>query len=143
MAGFNKEKGRKGLAWISFIFAIVGGAAIAATFIGDWIRSLLGMLPGWVAALAIAAAVASMLIDIFLDGEPNQIALYSALTLPTLARATSGKLSGNVTHVSGQVAGGVNSGLSSWLGVSSTLATAVICTVIALLMARRVIRKGR
>jgi small neutral amino acid transporter SnatA (MarC family) len=143
VAGFNKEKGRKALAWISFGFALVAGTAMAASPVGGWIRSLLGMAPGWVAALLLAAAVVSMAVDVFVDGEPNQLALYCILALPTLARATTGKLSANVTQASSSATASVNGGVHSWLGVSSTLGTFVICTVIALLMARRVIRKGR
>jgi hypothetical protein len=141
--GFNKEKGRKVLAWVSFVFALVGGTAAAATFLGGWIRELLGAMPPWVSALLIVAAVVSMAMDIFNDSEPNQLALYCALALPSLARASSGKLSATVTQVSGQVTGSVNGGLSAWLGVTSELAVAIICATIALLMARRVIRKGR
>lgn len=141
--GSSKEKGRKALAWISFVFALVGGTAAAATFLGEWARALFAMFPAWVPALAFVAALVSMAIDIFNDSEPNQLALYCALALPTLARASSGKLSSEVTQASGQLMGSVNGGLSVWLGVTSALATAAICTVVALLMARRVVRKAR
>ena len=40
--GFNKEKGRKILDWVSFGFALVAGAAAAATFIGDLIAGAFG-----------------------------------------------------------------------------------------------------
>jgi hypothetical protein len=143
MAGGNKEKGRKILAWISFGFALVAGTASAATFLGTWTRGLLGAFPTWVPALLLVAAVVAMAIDIFNDGEPNQMAVYCALALPSLARSASGQLSSNVTSLSAQLTGTVNGGLSAWLGVTSELAVAAICATISLLMARRVIRKGR
>lgn len=140
--GFNKEKGRKALAWISFGFALVAGTAASATFVGSWIDSLFGFFPTWVSALALGAAVVALAIDLFVDGEPNKVAVYVAIALPSLARTSPGRLGGTVTDLAGQLLASVNGFLGVWLGVASALATAAICTAVALLMARRVVTKG-
>lgn len=136
-----KAKGVKALAWISFGFAIVGGAALASTVVGGFIRSALGIFPDWVAPLAAAGAAVAMGIDLFVDGEPNKIALYMAIALPSLAAAVPGKLGDTVSNLAGQALSSVNGGLTSWLGVTSSLAIAATCVVVSLLMARRVVTK--
>jgi hypothetical protein len=141
--GGNKEKGIKALAWISYGFAVVGGAAVASTFVGDWISGFVGIFPGWVAIVAFVGAFVAMAIDLFVDGIPNQAALYSAIALPSLARAVPGKLSTTVTDLSTKALTQVNSSLGAWLGTSSALGVAVAAVVVSLLMARRVIAKGR
>jgi hypothetical protein len=140
--GFNKEKGIKALAWISYGLAVISGAALVTTFLGGWITGFVGLFPGWVAAIATAALVVGMGIDLFIDGIPNQVALYSAMLIPSLARAVPGKLGDTVGNLSAQLRDSVNGSLSTWLGVSSSLGVAIGCAVIALLMARRVIQKG-
>jgi hypothetical protein len=143
VGGLNKEKGRKALAWISFGLAVIAGAAIVATFVGGFIAGLVGWFPSWVAIAAFAGAFVAMAIDLFVDGEPNQVALYSAMALPSLARAVPGRLSDTVTQMSGQALSQVNKSLGEWLGTSSAVGVAIACVVVSLLMARRVVAKGR
>ncbi len=140
--GFSKEKGRKALAWISFGFALVGGTAASATFVGDWVDALFGFFPTWVSALALAGAVIALAIDLFVDGEPNKVAVYSAMALPSLGRTSPGRLGDTVTDLGGQLLASVNDFLGEWLGVTSAIATAAVCAAVALLMARRVVTKG-
>lgn len=140
--GFSKEKGRKALAWISFGFALVGGTAASATFAGDWIDALFGFFPTWVSALALAGALSALAIDLFVDGEPNKVAVYSAIALPSLARTSPGKLGDTVTELGSWLLSSMNALLGEWLGVTSAVATAAICAAVALLMARRVVTKG-
>ena len=141
--GFNKEKGIKALAWISYGLAVVGGAALAATFLGGWISGLVGIFPNWVAIVAFVGAFVAMAVDLFVDGIPNQMALYTAIALPSLARAVDGRLSDTVTQVSGPALAQVNNSLGVWLGTSSALAVAAVAVVASLLVARRVVAKGR
>jgi hypothetical protein len=88
--GINKQKGIKALAWISFILAVTGGAAVAGTFLGDWVSGLIGFFPGWIGVVILAGAFTAMAIDLFVDGIPNQVALYTAMALPSVARAVPG-----------------------------------------------------
>ena len=141
--GINKEKGIKALAWISYGLAAIAGAAVVTTFLGGWISGLVGLFPGWVAAVATAGLVVAMGIDLFIDGIPNQVALYSAMVIPSLARAVPGKLGDTVGALAQSLRDSVNSSLSTWLGVSSSISVAIGCAVVSLLMARRVIQKAR
>lgn len=140
--GGSKEKGRKALAWISFGFAVIGGAAIVATFIGGFIAGLVGIFPSWVAIAAFVGAIVAMVIDLFVDGEPNTIALYTAMVVPSLARAVPGQLSDTVTQASGSALDQVNQTLGMWLGTSSAIGIAVACVIVSLLMGRRVVARG-
>jgi hypothetical protein len=141
--GFNKEKGIKALAWISFTLAAVGGAALASTFIGTWTAALLGVFPSWVGILIVAGGFVAMAIDLFVDGIPNQVALYTAIGLPVVARSVPGRLGDTVTDLSGRLLGSLQGALGDWLGTSSALGMAVVSVVVSLLMARRVIAKTR
>lgn len=141
--GANKEKGRKALAWISFGFAAVAGVAVAATFVGAMFSGLLGMFPGWVPAVALAGAAIAMGIDLFIDGEPNQVALYTVMALPTLARSAPGRFGDEVTRLGDNLLASVTGQLGLWLGVTSAIGVAAACGVIAYLMGRRVVAKGR
>ncbi len=143
MRGGNKEKGIKALAWISYGLAVIGGAALAATFVGGMVANVVGFFPAWVAIVLFAAGFAAMAVDLFVDGIPNQVALYTAIALPSLARSVPGKLSGTVTDMSRQALAQVNDGLGAWLGTSSALGVALASVVVSLLMARRVVAKGR
>lgn len=141
--GFNKEKGIKALAWISFVLAAVGGAALAGTFLGDWISALLGFFPDWVGILVLTGAFVALAIDLFVDGIPNQVALYTAMSLPAVARAVPGRLGDTVTDLSRQLLASLNGALGEWLGTTSTVGLAVVSVAVSLLMARRVIAKSR
>ena len=141
--GINKEKGIKALAWISYGLAAIAGAAVVTTFLGGWISGLVGLFPGWVAAVVTAGLVVAMAIDLFIDGIPNQVALYSAMVIPSLARAVPGRLGDTVGGLAQSLRDSVNSSLSTWLGVSSSISVAIGCAVVSLLMARRVIQKAR
>jgi hypothetical protein len=143
MRGGNKEKGIKILAWISFGLAVIGGAALSATFVGGIVANVMGILPGWVSIVLFAAGFVAMAVDLFVDGIPNQVALYTAIVLPSLARSVPGRLSGTVTDLSRQALAQTNDALGVWLGTSSALGLAAAAVVVSLLMARRVVQKGR
>lgn len=138
--GGGAAKGRKILAWISYGFAIVGGAALVATGL---ITFFTGLVPGWVSAILFAGLFCAMAVDIIIDGEPNRLALISAMVLPSLAATVNGQLSTVVGQFARQVLTSVNAGLGSWLGVSgSGWAVAVMCIALAMIIARRVVAKG-
>jgi predicted MFS family arabinose efflux permease len=137
----GSDKGRKVRAWISFGLAVIGGAAIVATFVGGAIAGLVGFFPSWVAIAAFVGALVAMTIDLIIDGEPNRIALCTAMVLPSLARAVPGKLSDTVTQASSSAHDQVNQSLGVWLGTSSAIGIAVACVIVSLLMGRRVLAK--
>jgi hypothetical protein len=137
----SREKGRRVLAWISFGLAAIGGSALGASFVGGVIAGTVKIFPVWVATVCFVGFAGAMCVDLFLDGEPNLVALYAAMTLPSLARAVPGKLGVSATHVAQTLLMQVNKALGEWLGTSSAIGIAVVCCVVSLLTARRVIAK--
>jgi hypothetical protein len=141
--GTNKEKGRKVLAWVSFGFAVAAGAGAAFTFIGSWIAGILGFFPApWLPPLLLAAAVVTMAMDIFVDSEPNQAALYTAMIVPSLAAASSGRLADTVRQGAGQIQTQLALGIGDWLGVSAGFGFVLVAGAVSILMGRRVVAKG-
>lgn len=139
---FVRERGTLILAWISWFMAAAGGSAIAATFIGGAISGTIGIFPAWIATVAFGVGVVAMALDMVLDGIPNRLAIWMAITLPSVARAVPGRLSAEVTHISQQILAAINQWLGVWVGTTSTIGVAAAAVGIALLMARRVIAKG-
>lgn len=141
--GASKEKGRKVLAWVSFAFAVAAGAGAAFTFVGSTIGSVLGFFPlPWLPALLLVGAVVTMAMDIFVDSEPNQAALYTAMIVPSLAAASSGRLADTVSQGAGQIQTQLALGMGDWLGVSAGFGFVVVTAAASILMGRRVVAKG-
>jgi hypothetical protein len=142
MFGRHQAKGIKILAWISYLLAVVGGAALANTVVGQLIGGIIGWFPPWVAQVGFAGGVTAMAVDLICDGIPNRLAVWMGILLPSLATSIEGKLGTTVTNISAQMLGQIDGGLRSWLGTSSALGIAACAVVISLLVARRVIHKG-
>lgn len=130
------------LAWISEAAALVGGAALMTTFAGGWIAALVGLFPGWVASAALGIGVLAGGLDMALDGIPNRLAIWMSILLPSMALAVGGKLGATVRDVAHSISAAANQEMGSWLGQKSTVAIAAFGITAALLMAKRVIRKG-
>lgn len=146
MAGSSyREKGRKYLAWASFGLALVAGTAIAATFLGGWISGLLGIFPWWIAAAAVLANVVLIGRDLFMDGEPNFIALYMAMGLPSLALAAGGKFSAAVGNLADKILTQANKVVGEWFGVHGAvpaIAVAAVCVLVSLLLGQRMVTRS-
>ena len=139
-------KSIKALAWASFVIAVAAGALLPGTFIGDWVRTAFGWLP-WgpvIPIIVLIVGVVAAFLDCYLDLEPNQVAVYAALLLPTIASTISGGLAGGVRNLANTVLDAVDQWLfkasPDGLG-SSALAIATAFAVV--LMANRVVKKSR
>lgn len=141
MRGANREKGIRALAWISYVFAVVGGAAITDTGVGHTITAVVAWLPAWAATLACVGGAVAMAVDLLVDGIPNRLAVWLGILLPSVAAAVPGKLSTTVVDLSGKMLTAVSGGMRTWLGTSSALGLALGAVAISLLVARRVIVK--
>jgi hypothetical protein len=144
-----QEKGTTVLAWLSFFFAVLGGTAGAGMFLGTAVRfslGLLGELPwAWTSAipavLLVGLAIA-VFIDLLLDLEPNQTAVYSAIFIPSVASAAPGGFGDRITRWTNDLMGWAGGHLSAELGSGAPTVVAMGCIVAALVMARRVIKKS-
>lgn len=134
-------RGLKVLAWLNWVIAVYGGTMLAGTFIGGWIASMAGFIPG-VAPAALFVAVVVMAVDIFIDWIPNQGAIWTAIFIPSVARGAHGRLGDWVRQESQRLTHAVSPHVVEWMGPLPALTLALTAIVAAVLMSRRVVRKG-
>jgi hypothetical protein len=142
-----RQKGVTAMAWLSFLLAIVGGAALTATFVSSWAVAIVGWIPGHtythaIALIVLVVEVVLLIRDIWMDGEPNHVALWVAITAPTVARMVSGKLAAKVSHLSHQLLEQLNPTLTGWLGTTAALAIAGATIAAAMVLAQRAVSRG-
>ena len=73
---------------------------------------------------------------------PNTAAIWSALTMPTIAASVSGRLGDEVSHWCGELLDLIDGWLHEWITDSST-GLAIGCIGVALVMSKRVIKKSK
>jgi hypothetical protein len=138
-----QQKGIKGLAWTSFAIAVVGGTLAPQMFLGKVIQGFLGLWPWpWIPPVLLAATIVAVAVDIFIDLTPNQAAIWSALTMPTIAASVKGRLGDTVSGWCQQLLDLIDGWLHAWITDSST-GLAVACIAASLIMARRVVKKSK
>jgi hypothetical protein len=138
-----QQKGIKGLAWASFVIAVVGGTLAPQMFLGKLIQGFLGLWPWpWIPPVLLAATIVAVGIDIFIDLTPNQAAIWSALTMPTIAASVKGKLGDTVSGWCQALLDEIDGWLHTWITDSST-GLAIACIAASLIMARRVVKKSK
>lgn len=140
--GGASGKGRNVLSWISLGAGLIGGSALAATFVGALIAGFVGLFPAWIASGLFAVGLIALVLDCALDRTPNRLAIWMAILLPSIARAIDGKLGQAVRDLAGRVSDAANAQIGAWLGDSSVVAIAAFGVAVALLVAKRVVRKG-
>lgn len=139
-----RKKGMTVLAWASFIVAIAGGALAADMWIGKAVGKFVHAFPlPWLAAVLLVVAFLGTVIDLCIDGEPNQLAIYAVILMPSFAAATGGGLARSVTSWSGSVLAWIDQDMSAWLGTASSTGLAVAAIASAILMSRRVVKKSK
>lgn len=139
-----RRRGMTALAWCSFVVAVAGGALAADMWIGETVATIVHAIPvPWLAAVLLVVAFLGTCLDLFIDGEPNQLAIYAAILMPSFAAATGGGLARSVTSWSGNVLAWIDKDLSSWLGTASSTGLAAGAIVAAIMMSRRVVKKSR
>jgi hypothetical protein len=137
-----QKRGITGLAWASAVVALVGGTLAVGTWMGDVLRFFLGLPPwDWFPPVLLVAAVIGIGVDIFIDLEPNQVAIAGFLLGPTIASATPGKLGAKITEGMKALLDWIDQPLAEWVGTDSSTGLAIACIVAAILMAKRVVRK--
>lgn len=150
MKGFKSvhAKSIKALAWVSMVIATADGVLLAGTFVAKWIHTGLKLIPEpWrtiVVVIVIIGGLVAAFLDCWLDLEPNQVAIWAALLLPSIAKNVSGGVAQWVQDVSTTVLHAIDQWLfkaaPAGLGSSSL---AIAFAVGALLMANRVVKKSR
>lgn len=146
MKGLKKvvrPKGIKVLAWTSSAAAVVGGPLVAGMFIGDVIDTVLTAIPwSWIPPVLLGVLVVMLVRDLVVDWEPNRQAIWSMLLMPSVARATPGKLGDRIGEWTGAALEMVAAPLREWLGTGSPIALALFVGAVAVLLAQRSIQAG-
>ncbi|TBL44226.1 hypothetical protein EYA84_01940 [Verrucosispora sp. SN26_14.1] len=136
-----RSKGVKVLAWTSMGTALVGGPLVAGMFLGDAIDTVLEAIPwGWIPPVVLGVLVVLLLRDMLLDWEPNRMAIWSLLLIPSVARATPGRLGDRIDEWTGAALELVAEPLRVWLGTSSPIALALFVGATAILLAQRSVK---
>ncbi len=119
----------KGLAWISFVGAIIAGAGLAATS------------AGLVQILAVIAALVVLAMDIAKDRTPNQSAVIVAVVLPSLIVGMNGKLADTIDRWLSELWANVQGPLGEWAGTPSAFGVAAVVVTVSVLISRRAMPK--
>ena len=131
------------LAWVGYIFALAGAAALPATFLGSWIAWCVSHVWGWVGPALLLAGAVSITLDIALDLVPNRLAVWCTIAMPSIAAGIDGKdgepgkLATKVGDASDWILPTVNDRLGSWLGTTSTIGICIGAIGAAWLVSRR------
>lgn len=141
--GSFKRRGITALAWSNFAVGATGGALIAGSYAGKLIRGIFAAVPlSWLASVAVFVGVLSIAIDIFIDGTPNQVAIWGALAIPSVATASPGSLGNSITTATQTLLDVIGGWLAPVIGTGAGTGLAVAATAAALLMMRRVNAKA-
>lgn len=134
-------KGVPYLAWASFILALTGGTILPGTPFGKAvIRSIDSFAWDWLPAVVFCAGIVGVILDLRRDLIPDRVAVYFAGIAPTVAGAVSGKLADKVTDFGDWVAGWSTGWLVEWSGIVKPAHIAILCMVLAQVIAQRVMR---
>jgi hypothetical protein len=143
------SKAKKIAGWFVYVLAIATSTLLVGTFVADWYRDLIGLLPtAWTIGVCVNAGVVMAiisLIDVLKDLWPNQPAVFSALALPTVLSAISGGFAEWITSGADWVFGLIDQWLKEavpdGLGLGSDL-IAIAFVVATVMLATRFNSKG-
>lgn len=134
-------KGKNGLAWISYGSGAVGGSALASTFVGGWIGDLCALASKFTTVLVVLMLV-GMFVDLLIDRTPNRLAVWVSILLPSMAQGVDGQVGAGIRSVATGITQHAQALTTEWFGIASMLGLAALGISIALLVARRVVKKG-
>ena len=142
-------KAKKIAGWFVYVLAIATSALLVGTFVADWYRDLIGLLPtAWTIGFCVIAGVVLAIvsiIDVLSDLWPNQPAVFSALALPTVLSAISGGFADWITSFADWVFALLDQWLKEavpdGLGLGSDL-IAIAFLVATVMLAQRFNSKG-
>ncbi len=130
------------MAWASFGFSVLGGALAPGMWLGDAFSSVIGVL-GWLTPLAFIVLLAFAVRDFGMDGEPNKLAVYSAMLLPSLAAATPGAIGVWIAQRCQDLVGWASAPLTEALGSGSATVLTLSLLAVSVIFAQRAVKGGK
>jgi hypothetical protein len=140
-----------GLCWTSFIFALVGGAAMLGTFVGDlfgWAGGLKGITIKGVPVITLVLIVGIVILglaglrDILRDNVPNRTAVWAAILVPCLARGAGGWFATKTGATSQQVVAQASPHAAGAFNVPLLYILAIVGVLGALVLAKGSVKPG-
>lgn len=87
------EKASDLMAWLAFLAAALGGIAASATWVGDWIAGIIGILPDWGCWVVFVGLSAMIVRDLLDNGVPNKLAtVYFTIIWPSSTMPLDGRI---------------------------------------------------
>lgn len=144
------SKGKKIAGWVVYVLAIATSTLLVGTFLADWYRSVIGLLPsGWTIGFCVIAGVVLVmiaLVDVLNDLWPNQGAVYCTLALPTVISAISGGfaawIDGGADWVFGLVDQWMREAVPSGMGLGNDMIAIAFLVLVVMLAQRFNSKKG-
>jgi hypothetical protein len=146
------EKVNNGMAWASFIFAVLGGLTATGTFAGKFVGKIVHGLPIWIILPVALAVLWFIFSDLKDDGVPDRLrTIYMTIFWPSWLLGAQGKLAkyvnGWIYHMNGWIDKKVGPWISDHPSHTGThaLMTALSLTfiVLAVLQAHRYYSKNK
>jgi hypothetical protein len=129
------------LAWLSLAFALVGGAAASACWVGGLVKGVAGALPFHIGlTVAVVLAIAGIC-DLVSDLFPNRFAVYAAIFLPSLFLLVGGRVGTTVHGWSDAINAWSHQNMGALLGEGSATAVATLCITGAVMLSNKVVAK--
>lgn len=141
-----------GLCWTSFIFALVGGAAMLGTFVGDffgWFGGLTGIAIKGVPVITLVMIIGIVILglaglrDILRDNIPNRTAVWAAILVPCLARGAGGWFATKTAATSQQVVAQASPHAAGAFNVPLLYTLAIVGVLGALVLAKGSVKPGQ
>ena len=132
LATFRKKLGAKGLAWLAFGCAFVGGVTATASWLGATVAAVVGAFWWWVPLVLIVVVGMLVMFDLVIDGIPNRTAIYGVMAWPSLVLSVEGKLGRNLRGWIGEINSSLDRTIAAWI-TDAPRGSAAVLTAIAVM----------
>lgn len=130
--GSRAVKAKKGLAWLAFGLAIIGGVTATASWVGTIVSGVVGVFWWWV-PLALMVVVGLLVVgDVLGDGIPNRRAIYGVILWPSLMLSVEGKLGRTLRGWITAVNNSLDRSVGGWI-TDAPRGSAAVLTAIAVM----------
>lgn len=129
------------MAWASFICATLSGGFAPGMWLGHTIASVAhGM--GWFILVVFFFFLALTVRDLAMDGEPNRVAVYSMMALPTIAASVPGAVGAWIAARSRDLVNWASEPIHAAVGDAAPTVVTLVLLAVAIAFAQRTVKSG-